>query len=59
MILFVVSIFVALAGLIVWLIGFALYRLFMRFNWIVGYTLPDIIITMLISLIMHKMIKKR
>ena len=48
-----------IVNLIVWLIGFALYRLFMRFNWIVGYTLPDIIITMLISLSIHKMIKKR
>lgn len=48
-----------IVNLMIWLSGFVLYRLFMRFNWIVGYTLPDIIITMLISLSMHKMIKKR
>ncbi|MDD6154173.1 MAG: putative hydroxymethylpyrimidine transporter CytX [Eubacteriales bacterium] len=41
-------------GLIVWLIGFVLYRLLMKVDIPVGNTLPDMAITMLITLAARK-----
>ncbi|MBQ3427644.1 MAG: putative hydroxymethylpyrimidine transporter CytX [Clostridia bacterium] len=41
-------------NLIIWLIGFIIYRLLMRVDIIVGNTLPDMVITMLICVIAGK-----
>ncbi len=42
-------------ALIVWLAGFALYRLLMRFDIIVGSTLPDMAATLLICYIVRRL----
>lgn len=44
-------------NLIIWLIGFILYRLLMRTDFVIGYTLPDMVITMLLTVIAGKMRK--
>ena len=40
-------------NLIIWVVGFILYRLLMRVDIIVGNTLPDMVITILLCLLVH------
>lgn len=49
---------VSVKNLIIWLLGFAVYRLLMRVNIIVGNTLPDMLITVLLCLLAAKFEKK-
>ena len=46
-----------IANIIIWVIGFILYRLLMRVDIIVGNTLPDMIITVVICVVTGKLIK--
>ncbi|MCI6486453.1 MAG: putative hydroxymethylpyrimidine transporter CytX [Clostridiales bacterium] len=46
-------------NLIVWVIGFVLYRFLMRLDIPVGNTLPDMVITMLLCLAAGKLIKRK
>ncbi|MBO5070362.1 MAG: putative hydroxymethylpyrimidine transporter CytX, partial [Roseburia sp.] len=43
-----------ISNLIIWLAGFIIYRLLMRVDIIVGNTLPDMVITILICVLVHK-----
>lgn len=45
-------------NLIIWLIGFVVYRLLMKVDIVIGNTLPDMIITILICVIANKLNKK-
>lgn len=49
---------VSVKNLIIWLLGFAVYRLLMRVDIIVGNTLPDMLITVLLCLLAAKFEKK-
>ena len=49
---------VRIQNLVIWLIGFLLYRLLMHIDIIVGNTLPDMLITILICLAANKIIQK-
>ncbi len=42
------------SNIIVWLLGFIIYRLLMNVDIVVGNTIPSMIITMLISITVHK-----
>lgn len=44
-----------LDNLLIWLAGFILYRLLMRTDFVLGNTLPDMVIVMLITLFVHKL----
>ena len=46
-------------NLAIWLIGFVIYRLLMRVDIVVGNTLPDMIITILIALAADRVLKDR
>lgn len=46
-------------NLIVWLIGFVLYRLLMKVDILVGNTLPDMLITILLCLLANKIRPKK
>ena len=41
-------------NLIVWLIGLSLYRVLMHVDIVIGYTLPDIVITLIVCVIVEK-----
>lgn len=45
-------------NLIVWLIGLSLYRVLMHVDIIIGYTLPDIVITVVLCVIVHRILPK-
>lgn len=45
-------------NLIVWLIGLSLYRVLMHVDIVVGYTLPDIVITAVLCVIVHRILPK-
>ncbi len=45
---------VDLSGMLVWLAGFIIYRLLMRVDMVVGNTLPDMIITMVLAVIVRR-----
>ncbi len=47
------------ANLLVWLAGFVLYRLLMQVDIPVGYTLPDMLITMLLCFAVGKVLNKK
>lgn len=49
---------VSIQNLVIWVIGFVLYRILMRIDIIVGNTLPDMVITILICVIAGKLTKK-
>ena len=49
---------VSVKNLIIWLLGFAVYRLLMGMDIIVGNTLPDMVITILLCLLAAKFEKK-
>ncbi len=44
-----------ISNLIIWLIGFIIYRLLMRVDIIVGSTLPDMVITLLLCIAVNKL----
>lgn len=44
-----------LDNLLIWLAGFILYRLLMRTDFVLGNTLPEMVIVMLITLFVHKL----
>ncbi len=44
-----------LTNLLIWLVGFVLYRLLMNVDFILGNTLPDMVITVLICLAVRKL----
>lgn len=45
-------------NLVIWLIGFVVYRLLMKVDIVIGNTLPDMIITIIICVIVNKINKK-
>lgn len=45
---------VSIQNMIVWVIGFVIYRLLMRVDIVVGNTLPDMAITIIISIVVNK-----
>lgn len=45
-------------NLIVWLIGLSLYRVLMHIDIVIGYTLPDIVITAVLCVIVHRILPK-
>ena len=45
-------------NLVLWLVGFVVYRCFMQIDTPVGNTIPCMIITILLSVVIHKIIKK-
>ena len=45
-------------NIIIWAIGFLLYRILMQFDFILGNTVPDMIITVIICIITDLFIKK-
>ena len=42
-------------NLAVWLVGFVGYRLLMKVDWPVGYTVPDMALTMLLCVVTGKL----
>ena len=48
----------SIQNLIIWLIGFAIYRLLMHVDIVVGNTLPDMLITIVICVAVSKIISK-
>jgi len=46
-----------IVNLVIWFIGFILYRILMNVDFIFGNTLPDMIITIIICVAVHKIIK--
>lgn len=48
-----------LCNLVIWVIGFVLYRFLMRLDIPVGNTLPDMVVTMLLCLAAGKFIKRK
>lgn len=46
------------ANLLVWLIGFILYRALMHMDIIIGYTVPDILITAVLCAVVHRILPK-
>ena len=50
---------VSVMNLLVWLVGFILYRLLMRIDIPVGNTLPDMLITMLLCVAVHKIARSK
>ncbi len=47
-----------ISNLVVWLLGFIIYRLLMNADIVIGNTLPDMIITILLCIIAHKVTNK-
>ena len=45
-------------NLIVWLIGLSLYRVLMHVDIVIGYTLPDIVITAVLRVIVYRILPK-
>lgn len=43
-------------NLLVWLLGFCLYRYLMTVDFVLGNTFPDILITMIVALIARKLL---
>lgn len=50
---------VQVTNLVVWLIGFLVYRMLMHVDMPVGNTLPDMVITILVCVIASKVVKER
>ena len=50
---------VSVQNVIIWVIGFVLYRVIMRVDTPVGNTLPDMIITIVICVVVSKAVKKK
>ena len=45
-------------NLIIWLIGLSLYQVLMHVDIVIGYTLPDIVITAVLCVIVHRILPK-
>lgn len=50
---------VQVTNLVIWLIGFLVYRMLMHVDMPVGNTLPDMVITILVCVIASKVVKER
>ena len=50
---------IQISNMILWVIGFILYRMLMKVDLPVGNTLPDMVITMVLCLIWGKISKKK
>ena len=50
---------IQISNMVLWIIGFILYRILMRIDIPVGNTLPDIAITVVLCLIWGKISKKK
>ena len=48
----------SITNLIIWLVGFVAYRLLMRVDILVGNTLPDMLITIALCVVVGKIKKK-
>ena len=48
----------SIQNLIIWLIGFVIYRLLMHVDIVVGNTLPDMLITIVICVVVSKIRSK-
>ena len=48
----------SLTNLIIWVIGFAVYRFLMNVDIIVGNTLPDMVITVLLCVVVRMITRK-
>lgn len=46
-------------NLLVWAVGFAIYRILMHIDMPVGNTLPDMVITILLCLIVSRILKQK
>ena len=46
-------------NLVIWLVGFIVYRLLMNVDIVVGYTLPDMLLTMVLCLAADKALGSR
>ena len=46
-----------IVNLVIWFIGFILYRILMNMDFIFDNTIPDMIITIIICVVVHKIIK--
>lgn len=44
-------------GLAAWLIGFGVYRWFMNLDLSIGSTLPAVVVTLIVTIVLHKIIK--
>lgn len=49
---------IQISNMILWVIGFVLYRMLMKVDLPVGNTLPDMVITMVLCLIWGKSVKR-
>ena len=49
----------SMQNLLIWLVGFVVYRLLMRVDIIVGNTLPDMIITIVICILADKFVRRK
>ncbi|MBQ9155449.1 MAG: putative hydroxymethylpyrimidine transporter CytX [Eubacterium sp.] len=47
-----------MVNLVIWLLGFIIYRFLMRIDIIVGNTLPDMVVTILICILVRKLARK-
>lgn len=48
-----------ISGIVVWILGFALYRIFMRFDFVVGCTIPAMAATFALALFVKKVFNKK
>ena len=47
----------SIKNLIIWLVGFVIYRMLMNVDMIIGNTLPDMIITIMICVAVNKLVR--
>lgn len=50
---------ISVLNIIVWLLGFIIYRYLMNVNLIIGNTIPSMIITIILALVLNKIFSKR
>ena len=50
---------VEVVNVVIWIVGFILYRYLMTVDIIVGNTLPDMVVTIIICVIVNKIIKNK
>ena len=50
---------VDVANMIIWVAGFAIYRYLMHVDMLLGNTLPDMIITIIICVVVRKIVKTK
>ena len=50
---------ISVLNIIVWLLGFIIYRYLMNVNLIIGNTIPSMLITIILALVLNKIFSKR